>query len=38
MLFALTEKQLFDLAHCMKTHAIAADQMVFRQGDPGDCC
>ena len=35
VLFALQEKQLFDLARCMKTHAIAADQMVFRQGDPG---
>ena len=35
VLFALQERQLFDLARCMKTHAIAADQMVFRQGDPG---
>ena len=37
VLFALTEKQLFDLAHCMKNHSIAANQMVFRQGDPGGC-
>ena len=35
VLFALSEQQLFELAHCMKNHAIAAGQMVFRQGDPG---
>ena len=38
VLFALTEGQLFDLARCMKNHAIAADQVVFRQGDPGGSC
>ncbi|CAL8467781.1 g7319 [Coccomyxa elongata] len=36
VLFALSEQQLFELAHCMKNHAISAGQMVFRQGDPGD--
>ncbi len=35
VLFALSEQQLFELAHCMKNHAISAGQMVFRQGDPG---
>ena len=35
VLFTLSEQQLFELAHCMKNHAIAAGQMVFRQGDPG---
>jgi len=35
MLFALSEQQLFELAHCMESHAIAAGQMVFRQGDCG---
>ena len=35
VLFALSEQQLFELAHCMKNHSIAAGQMVFRQGDPG---
>ncbi|KAK9909485.1 hypothetical protein WJX75_003002 [Coccomyxa subellipsoidea] len=36
VLFALSEQQLFELAHCMKNHSISAGQMVFRQGDPGD--
>ena len=35
VLFALSEQQLFELAHCMKNHSVAAGQMVFRQGDPG---
>ena len=35
VLFALSEQQLFELAHCMKNHSIAAGQMVFRQSDPG---
>ena len=35
VLFALSEQQLFELAHCMKNHSITAGQMVFRQGDPG---
>lgn len=35
VLFALSEQQLFELAHCMKNHSISAGQMVFRQGDPG---
>lgn len=35
VLFALSELQLFELARCMKNHAISAGQMVFRQGDPG---
>lgn len=38
VLFALSEQQLFELAHCMKNHSIAAGQMVFRQGDPGAHC
>ena len=35
VLFALREPQLFELARCMRNHAVAAGQVVFRQGDPG---
>ena len=38
ILFNLSEQQLFELARCMTSHRMKANQTVFRQGDPGERC